>query len=295
MQRSDFFKVQLTRKINILEDYSEIEFAYDNFYLVLDRKKDLYGLIKINFDLIEKEGLNKNLIINEVIPCIYGKNSLISLINQSKKEEVQVESNNLVPYKRFNMGGYVDLKQNIIIPLLYRKVFPFTENLAAVKKDKFWGFINSDNETIIPFMYDYALPFQNGLASVKYNNKWGFINKNNEVVIPFIYEKVNSFSNGYSLVKLNNEYYFINLKGERITSIITEERFIENINDIPNNLQNVKILEYLGIVELPNETIIIHENNLNDYKKAIINLENFLFNSNIETIQEELIKKINRF
>ena len=294
MQRRDFFKVELTRKINILEDYSEIEYAYDNFYLVLDKKKDLYGLIKINFDFLEKDGLSKDFIVKEVIPCVYGKNSLISLINQSKNNNIPEENSKLKTYKRFNMGGYVDENEKIKIPLMYKKVFPFNEGLAAVKKDKFWWFIDSNNKVIIPFGYEYALSFQNGLAPVKYNGKWGFINQNNEVVIPFIYSKTDIFKYGFSLVKLDDEYYFINVKGERIINAIKEEMFIENIGDIPKNIQDIKILEYLGIIELPSETIIIKENNIDDYKKVIIDLEKNIFDSNVLSLQEEIVKKLKK-
>lgn len=55
--------------------------------------------------------------------------------------------------------------EEVIAPQ-YEDAQTFSENLAAVKKDGKWGYINDRNEVVIPFQYAYAWPFSEGRAVV---------------------------------------------------------------------------------------------------------------------------------
>lgn len=63
--------------------------------------------------------------------------------------------------------GYRSLmSQKTEIPCQYDDIGNFSGNLAPVKKAGKWGYINKRNDVIIPFLYDTANPFIGGLAIV---------------------------------------------------------------------------------------------------------------------------------
>ena len=66
------------------------------------------------------------------------------------------------------------------------------------------------------------------------------------------------------------------------------------MNDILDDTIDIKILEYLGIIELSNETIIVKETDLESYKKIVMSLESSIMESNIENIQDEFIKVLKK-
>ncbi len=98
----------------------------------------------------------------------------------------------------------------IIIPAMYKEVFPFTDGLALAKLDKKYGFIDAKNKMIIAPTFDYVLAFSEGVASAKKNKLWGYINTKGETFIPFTYQFAYSFSEGLAGVKKGNLYFFIN-------------------------------------------------------------------------------------
>jgi len=66
---------------------------------------------------------------------------------------------------------------------------------VSVKLNGKMGFINTKNEVVIPFKYDDAFAFaDNGFAKVELNGKWGLINEKGEVVIPLKYDNAWEFS-----------------------------------------------------------------------------------------------------
>ena len=60
----------------------------------------------------------------------------------------------------------------------YRNVSSYSEGMAAVQAPNGkWGFVNERQQWVIPPRFEEAKPFQTGSAAVKQNGKWGFINK----------------------------------------------------------------------------------------------------------------------
>lgn len=60
----------------------------------------------------------------------------------------------------------------------YQNVRSFSEGLAPVQASNGkWGYINEKQQFVIPARFDDAKEFQSGKAAVKANGKWGFINK----------------------------------------------------------------------------------------------------------------------
>jgi hypothetical protein len=85
-------------------------------------------------------------------------------------------------YKDMNtdaLGGFIDKKGDLVVPLIYEKLYTFSEGLVAVKKGGKWGFIDKNNKTVIPFIYDDVSEegFVNGKVKVKKAGKWINIDK----------------------------------------------------------------------------------------------------------------------
>lgn len=153
--------------------------------------------------------------------------------------------------------GYIDERQNLVIPVVYdrardfsggialveldkkeffinkkgEKVFDFLydnisqfeEGLALVRKSEKKGFINNRGEEIIPLLYDDGHCFKEGLAPVKHEKLWGYINTNNEFVIAPAYSDASPFYEGLARVKHNAKYGCINKAGTAILPCLYDE------------------------------------------------------------------------
>lgn len=90
---------------------------------------------------------------------------------------VDLVSEGRVPATRDGKNGYLDLRGNVVIPIVYDAGRSFSDGLAAVEKSNKWGYVDRDGRTVIPFAFDEAGQFGNGLAPAKAGRRTGFINK----------------------------------------------------------------------------------------------------------------------
>jgi hypothetical protein len=90
------------------------------------------------------------------------------------------------------------------------------QNLLPYIKTSLFGFVDKSGHEVIPCKYDYANCFSEGLARVLLNDKYGFIDKVGKEIIPFKYDWVSCFSNGKAKVELNGEHFFIDKNGNKI-------------------------------------------------------------------------------
>ena len=60
----------------------------------------------------------------------------------------------------------------------YKNAGSFNEGLAPVQTaNGKWGYIDSKNQFVIPAKFEEAKDFKDSRAAVKLNGKWGYINK----------------------------------------------------------------------------------------------------------------------
>lgn len=93
--------------------------------------------------------------------------------------------------------------------------------MVAQKK---YGYINQKNEVVIPAKFDAAQNFSNGLAAVKINDLWGYINTKGEMVIAPKYKTIFGFYSTIAKVCIEEvkftgpeaNYIYINQKGEEV-------------------------------------------------------------------------------
>ena len=105
-----------------------------------------------------------------------------SLINYSTNER----------YVRF---GYINLKGDTIIPVVWQDAHDFSEGMAVVKNgDDWFGYINKKNEVVIQFQFQDASDFKDGRAKVKLKGKWGIINATGQFIVPASFLDLKDFN-----------------------------------------------------------------------------------------------------
>ena len=127
------------------------------------------------------------------------------------------------------------INNNLVIPCIYKRVKPFSQDRAAVSIEVFvksglileekevWHFIDTVG-SIMSNEYDEILSYSEGLAAFKKNNKWGFIDLNGNVVISEQYDNVSSFNSNRALFMLPGEGYgYI----DRNNVKISDDRYFE--------------------------------------------------------------------
>jgi hypothetical protein len=85
--------------------------------------------------------------------------------------------------------------------------------MAWVRQDKKFGFINIKGELVIPMVYDWVGNFNEGLVAVATDRKYGFINKENQLVIPQKYDKAYTYSKGRGIIRLNGRIGYVDKDG----------------------------------------------------------------------------------
>ncbi len=96
-----------------------------------------------------------------------------------------------------------------------RNVGHFRDGLAKFQSDSLWGYINTKNEVVIPAKFKKANDFSEGKAGISLDGKtWGFIDANGKFVIEPKFYLVDSFENNLCAVRTNyqmfevaNDYY----------------------------------------------------------------------------------------
>jgi hypothetical protein len=120
--------------------------------------------------------------------------------------------------------GATDKYGEMIIPLQYLDMEPFSDGLAYVMNAKERGYVTTTGKFAFKLDSGYAgYGFSEGLSAVSNTavEKFGYVNKSGEVVIDYLFDEAGAFSNGLARVFLQNEYGrgafgYINKKGHLV-------------------------------------------------------------------------------
>jgi hypothetical protein len=98
--------------------------------------------------------------------------------------------------------GAIDKTGQFVIPMSYDYVAAPSEGLLNFRKDGKFGFLNLKNEIVIPAKYGSTGAFVNGMAPADdpVTKKHGFINKSDEWVIQPAWTDADNFHEGYAKV-----------------------------------------------------------------------------------------------
>jgi WG containing repeat len=106
---------------------------------------------------------------------------------------IGVVSEGRIPVSKDDKFGYLDLRGNLAIPLIYDSGDSFGDGLAPVSSHGKWGYINREGKTIIPFVFDSAGSFGHGLAAVHRGLESGFIDKSGRFAFRLQFQYASGF------------------------------------------------------------------------------------------------------
>ncbi len=150
----------------------------------------------------------------------YDKDSLVFSITGSNKGGASIT-------------GLITKQGEEMIPILYNKIYDFSEGVAKVVKNnggvERHGFVSYQGKIIAPAIYEEAKDFKEGLAWIKQNGKYGAINHLGKLVIPFTYDEALNFYEGIAACRKgseeNGKWGAINQQGEAIIPFEYDEMY----------------------------------------------------------------------
>lgn len=148
------------------------------------------GQFKNGFCIVFKDDLKCGIINREgreVVPSEY--------------DEVTLPNEGMIRVRKGNLWGFYDTTGHKAIDFLYRTVSDFSEGLAVVNDDSDslivrYGYINKKNQVVIPAKYEFAMTFSEGYAVVKDYDRFGMIDHNGNMVMPCKYIGVSGMIDG---------------------------------------------------------------------------------------------------
>lgn len=123
--------------------------------------------------------------------------------------------------------GLINLKGEIVIPLLYDRELYCFDGLVSVCLNKKVGLLDTTGKVVTPIKYDDLggiLFIYNEFAQVALNGKWGLINKTGAEFISPKYDFITAYGIGTYFVRLNGKCGVIDKNGTEIIEIKYEEK-----------------------------------------------------------------------
>lgn len=161
----------------------------------------------------------ENIIIRPVFTFIHNKKELKNLF------EVGIEEN-----KKFKRG-FIDLKGNIKIPIIYDDVFYVEKELIRVSKDNKFGVLDTLNNIILPTKFDYV-SFDNGLIIAEIKGTNYLYDFKGKQISDLQFSEISNFTNNKAIVTFQNKSNsLIDNQGNIILKPIKNYSFERVLND----------------------------------------------------------------
>jgi hypothetical protein len=133
--------------------------------------------------------------------CFINKKGKVLL--RDKDFLVSKYSEGLINCSLEDKWGFIDLKNQFVIPPIFNYAREFSEGKAAVvpihiakrklNKKQLFGFIDKENEEIIPPLFEGSdIKFSDNLCAV-WDNGYGCVDKLGELIIPYDFELIEHF------------------------------------------------------------------------------------------------------
>ena len=224
--------------------------------------------------------------------------------------------------------GYINTKNEWVIPPTYRDAFAFRQGLAKVMEVRDYIYINlkgepviqdfdayvidpSDNTYIVGvrkkckyMVYDlngnlldtYDLLRKNlsddAIFAVKKGGKWGYIDGYGKVIIPLEYEEVGNFSEGLAAVRKDGKWGYINLKNE---VVIPFEFTNRGVSSFKNGVAKYYTDGGIGLINLKGEIIAEPKYDSIEYVNGNIAIVSFNgYNYLYDFVKEKKLKRLRK-
>jgi hypothetical protein len=128
-----------------------------------------------------------------------------------------------LPVKGMTMGA-IDVSGQLVIPLQFASLMPFTGGLARALDERGWGFVDRTGKWVITPRFKKVCDFSEDLAAFLAggegaNATWGFADRNGDIVIPPRFSQVDDFVEGVAHVRAEGREVFIDRSGEIVLEV----------------------------------------------------------------------------
>lgn len=211
----------------------EYVYAFENNYAVFRTFDNRMGVIDTT----------GNVVVKPFFTSIYIKKGLNNLFEVGKVINKK--------YKR----GYIDLKGNIKIPIIYDNVFYVEKGIIRVTKDNKFGVLDTLNNTILPTKFDY-ISYDNNLIITQIKGTKRLCDFQGKQIGDVEFKDISNFINDKAIVTFQNKSTsIIDNAGNIILNTIKGFSFVNVLNDekylIKNNLNSKK-----GVINSKGEFMI---------------------------------------
>ena len=242
-------------------DYNSIELGCEGQFIVEKNRK--YGVVSekgtiilpLKYSFIDSNKNGYTVTLNDKTGLFNSEGKEIIPISYRWIYTDKIDDNIPIVAKLDSKEGYINTKNEWVIPPTYRDAFAFRQGLAKVREVRDYIYINLKGEPVIqdfdanviePSDNTYIVGVRkeckymvydlngnlldtydgfinnwsgNGIFGVKKGGKWGYIDGYGKVIIPLEYEEVRNFSEGLAAVRKDGKWGYINPKNEIVIPI----------------------------------------------------------------------------
>jgi len=315
--------------------YNSIELGCEGQFIV--KKNGKYGVISekgaVILPLIYSNiNSNKNgytVKLNEKAGLFNSEGKEIIPISYSSVYTSKIDDNiPIVAKLNESKAGYINTKNEWVIPPTYLYAFAFQQGVARVKKGRNYMYINLKGEPVIQDFDNYVIEPSdntyivgvrkeckymvydlngnlldtydgfinnwsgNAIFGVKKGGKWGYIDGYGKVIVPFEYEEVNNFSEGLASVRKDGKWGYINPKNEIVIPI---EFTNKEVGFFKNGGAEYYTDSGAGLINLKGEIIAKPKYNSIEYVNGNIAIVSFDgYNYLYDFVKEKKLKRLRK-
>ena len=314
-------------------DYNSIELGCEGQFIV--KKDGKYGVVSEKGAVIlplKYSNINSNkngytVKLNEKAGLFNSEGKEIIPISYHWIYTDKIDDNIPIVAELDGKEGYINTKNEWVIPPTYRDAFAFRQGLAKIREVRdYIYYINlkgepviqdfdanviepSDNTYIVGvrkeckyMVYDlngnlldtYNLLRNNwsddAIFAVKKGGKWGYIDGYGKVIIPLEYEEVRNFSEGLAAVRKDGKWGYINPKNEIVIPI---EFTNKEVGFFKNGGAEYYTDSGAGLINLKGEIIAEPKYNSIEYIKGNVAIVSFDgYNYLYDFVKEKKLKRL---
>ena len=314
--------------------YNSIELGCEGQFIV--EKNGKYGVVSEKGAVIlplkySEINSNKNgytVTLNEKMGLFNSEGKEIIPISYRWIYTDKIDDNIPIAAKLDGKEGYINTKNEWVIPPTYRDAFAFRQGVAIVKKGRNYMCINLKGEAVIQDFDNYVIEPSdntyivgvrkeckymvydlngnlldtydgfinnwsgNAIFGVKKGSKWGYIDGYGKVIVPFEYEEVNNFSEGLASVRKDGKWGYINPKNEIVIPI---EFTNKEVGFFKNGGAEYYTDRGAGLINLKGEIIAEPKYNSIEYVNGNIAIVSFNgYNYLYDFVKEKKLKRLRK-
>ncbi len=114
----------------------------------------------------------------------------VAIVTDGEYDDYSSFSNDFALAIKDQKLGLLDLKGNLVLPLLYEEISPFEGNLFRAKKSNLWGIVGFNDENILPFEYQYIAPPKERIIIYKQDGQLGLLDGKLEKAVDPEWDKI---------------------------------------------------------------------------------------------------------